>query len=69
MKRMPVFAVAIALTLGCAHATAQSRTLKMQASWPTTVTAWDNFRFLAERLDKTTAGAIKIDTLGDANTV
>lgn len=39
------------------------QTLKMQASWPSTVTAWDNFRFLAERLDKTTAGAIKIETM------
>ena len=38
------------------------RTLKMQASWPSTVTAWDNFRFIAERLDKTTGGAIKIET-------
>ncbi|HEX6297003.1 MAG TPA: TRAP transporter substrate-binding protein [Burkholderiales bacterium] len=46
-----------------AQAQGASRTLKMQASWPSTVTAWDNFRFLAERLDKTTGGAIKIDTL------
>ena len=35
----------------------------MQASWPSTVTAWDNFRFIAERLDKTTGGALKIETL------
>ena len=64
MKRMHAITVAVALTLCCAQASAQTqRTLKMQASWPSTVTAWDNFRFLAERLDKTTAGAIKIDTL------
>ena len=49
---------------GAAHAQAPaSRTLKMQASWPSTVTAWDNFRFIADRLDKTTAGALKIETL------
>jgi TRAP-type mannitol/chloroaromatic compound transport system substrate-binding protein len=56
--------VAAAALAGAAHAqSGASRTLKMQASWPSTVTAWDNFRFIAERLDKTTAGAIKIDTL------
>jgi len=54
---------AAGLIAGEAQAQGASRTLKMQASWPSTVTAWDNFRFLAERLDKTTGGAIKIDTL------
>ena len=68
MKRIHLFVVVFALTLGCAQAAAQTRTLKMQASWPSTVTAWDNFRFLAERLDKTTAGAIKIDTLTEEQT-
>jgi TRAP-type mannitol/chloroaromatic compound transport system substrate-binding protein len=65
MKRIGLFSALVAMAMGVAggaHAQA-SRTLKMQASWPSTVTAWDNFRFLAERLDKTTAGAIKIDTL------
>jgi TRAP-type mannitol/chloroaromatic compound transport system substrate-binding protein len=56
-------AAAAGLIAGEAQAQGASRTLKMQASWPSTVTAWDNFRFLAERLDKTTGGAIKIDTL------
>jgi TRAP-type mannitol/chloroaromatic compound transport system substrate-binding protein len=60
-------AVGLVAAFALASAThAQSpapRTLKMQASWPSTVTAWDNFRFIAERLDKTTGGAIKIDTL------
>src|SRR5437764_10073583 len=62
MKRYIAVAVVAALA-GAAHAQTQSRTLKMQASWPSTVTAWDNFRFIAERLDKTTAGAIKVETL------
>jgi TRAP-type mannitol/chloroaromatic compound transport system substrate-binding protein len=55
-----------ALAAGSIAAQAQSqapRTLRMQASWPASVTAWDNFRFIAERLDKTTGGAIKIDTM------
>ena len=63
MKHAFWFVAAVALA-GAVHAQSPaSRTLKMQASWPSTVTAWDNFRFIAERLDKTTAGAIKIETL------
>ena len=58
-----VLAAAAAAALVVSQAQAQSRTLRMQASWPSTVTAWDNFRFIAERLDKTTGGALKIDTM------
>jgi TRAP-type mannitol/chloroaromatic compound transport system substrate-binding protein len=41
----------------------------MQATWPPTVTAWDNFQFLAERLDKLTAGALKIETMAAGQVV
>ena len=40
-----------------------AKSLKMQATWPTAVTAWDNFLFLAERIDKLTAGSLKIETM------
>jgi TRAP-type mannitol/chloroaromatic compound transport system substrate-binding protein len=65
------FWLCIGVVFACAANAQQpaSRTLKMQASWPTTVTAWDNFRFIAERLDKTTAGAIKIETLSAGQVV
>jgi TRAP-type mannitol/chloroaromatic compound transport system substrate-binding protein len=62
MKRIALISAVVAMA-AAADAFPQAKTLKMQASWPSTVTAWDNFRFLAERLDKTTAGAIKIETL------
>jgi TRAP-type mannitol/chloroaromatic compound transport system substrate-binding protein len=64
-RRLLAAAAATILAAGALQVNAQGtpRTLKMQASWPSTVTAWDNFRFLAERIDKTTGGAIKIDTL------
>jgi TRAP-type mannitol/chloroaromatic compound transport system substrate-binding protein len=52
----------LAAGAACAQQTA-TKTLKMQATWPTSVTAWDNFQFLAERLDKLTAGSLKIQTL------
>ena len=64
-RRLLGAAVAAVLAASALQASAQGtpRTLKMQASWPSTVTAWDNFRFVAERIDKTTGGAIKIETL------
>lgn len=40
----------------------QSRTLKMQSTWPATLTLQDNFRFFGERVDKLTGGALKIET-------
>src|SRR5262245_66040524 len=40
-----------------------SRTLKMQSTWPASLTLQDNFRMFAERVDKLTSGAIKIDAM------
>jgi TRAP-type mannitol/chloroaromatic compound transport system substrate-binding protein len=40
-----------------------SRTLKMQSTWPASLTLQDNFKFFGERVDKLTAGALKIETL------
>ena len=45
-------------------ATAQQPvTLKMQASWPASLTLFDNFKMFAERVDKLSAGRLKIETL------
>jgi len=45
-------------------ATAQApTTLKMQASWPAALTLYDNFKMFAERVEKLTAGRLKIETL------
>ncbi len=44
------------------------KTLKMQSSWPASLTLQDNFRFFAERVDKLTGGQLKIDALA-ANAV
>ena len=59
-------AVAVAMILTANAVSAQqpaAKSLKMQATWPTAVTAWDNFLFLAERIDKLTAGSLKIETM------
>jgi TRAP-type mannitol/chloroaromatic compound transport system substrate-binding protein len=45
-------------------ATAQAPvTLKMQASWPAALTLFDNFKMFAERVDKLSAGRLKIEPL------
>lgn len=53
-------AATISLCTG-SSALAQSRTLKMQSSFPANSTAHDAFKMLAERVDKLTGGQLKID--------
>jgi TRAP-type mannitol/chloroaromatic compound transport system substrate-binding protein len=45
------------------------RTLKMQSTWPASLTLQDNFRFFAERVDKLTSGQLKIETLAAGQVV
>jgi len=42
---------------------AQVKNLKMQSTWPASLTLQDNFRFFADRMDKLTSGQVKIDAL------
>ena len=59
--KLVVAAVAAALAL---PAYAQSgKTLKMQSTWPASLTLQDNFRFFAERVDKLTSSQLKIDAM------
>ena len=56
------------------HAIAQApaagaKTLKMQSTWPASLTLQDNFRFFAERVDKLTSGSLKIDALAAGQVV
>jgi TRAP-type mannitol/chloroaromatic compound transport system substrate-binding protein len=53
-------ALLAALAFG-GDAEAQSKTLKFQSTWPASLTLQDNFRFFAERVDKLTGGALKIE--------
>jgi TRAP-type mannitol/chloroaromatic compound transport system substrate-binding protein len=41
----------------------QSRTLKMQSTWPASLTLQDNFKFFAERVERLTGGTLKIEAL------
>ena len=42
---------------------AQTRTLKMQSSWPASLTLQENFTYFAERVDKLSGGSLKIDAM------
>jgi TRAP-type mannitol/chloroaromatic compound transport system substrate-binding protein len=57
--------VAAAFVAGVASAQqpAGPRTLKMQSTWPASLTLQDNFRFFGERVDKLTGGQLKVETL------
>jgi len=44
-------------------ATPKPITLKMQASWPTGLTLFDNFKEFADEVEKMSAGRLKIETL------
>ncbi len=46
-----------------------AKTLKMQSSWPASLTLQDNFRYFAERVDKLTGGQLKIEALAAGQVV
>jgi TRAP-type mannitol/chloroaromatic compound transport system substrate-binding protein len=45
------------------------RVLKMQSTWPASSTLQDNFKMFADRVDKLTAGALKIETMAGGQVV
>jgi len=44
-------------------ATAQTTTLKMQATWPASLTLYENFTYFADRISKVSGGTMKIDAM------
>jgi TRAP-type mannitol/chloroaromatic compound transport system substrate-binding protein len=69
-KAFALTAIAAALGFAAgAGAQQQSRTLKMQSTWPASLTLQDNFRFFGERVDKLTSGQLKIETLAAGQVV
>ena len=61
--------VAAAAVAWTGPAGAQTKTLKMQSTWPASLTLQDNFRFFAERVDKLTGGTLKIETMAAGQVV
>ena len=66
-KRTIAVAVAFAFAAGISlssHAqTPAPRTLKMQSTWPASITLQEHFKMFAERLEKLTSGSLKIEAM------
>src|SRR5437667_12820140 len=57
-----VAAAALAAVFGTAHAQ-QTVNLKMQATWPASLTLYENFTYFVERVGKLSNGSLKIDAM------
>ena len=60
---------ALLTVLGLVGVHAQTRTLKMQSTWPASLTLQDNFRYFAERVDKLSGGTLKVEALAAGQVV
>ena len=58
-----VIGACAALATNVATAQTPTTTLKMQATWPASLTLYDNFTFFADRVSKLSAGTLKIETM------
>jgi TRAP-type mannitol/chloroaromatic compound transport system substrate-binding protein len=68
MRRLMQYTCAAALGIGLAVAAAggaqaQQKVLKMQATWPASLTLYENFTFFADRVDKLSGGSLKIEAM------
>ncbi len=64
MRHFVSSAVALAAAAAfSAGAQAQQVNLKMQASWPASLTLYENFTFFADRVNKLSGGTLKIETM------
>ncbi|HEX6691181.1 MAG TPA: TRAP transporter substrate-binding protein, partial [Burkholderiales bacterium] len=60
---LTVLAAAAAVAFPAAAQAPAAKQLKMQSTWPASLTLQDNFRFFADRMDKLTGGQVKIEAL------
>ncbi len=64
LKRGLISAVAVSSALiFSGPVLAQTKTLKMQASWPASLTQYENFTMFAKRIEQLTGGKLKIETM------
>jgi TRAP-type mannitol/chloroaromatic compound transport system substrate-binding protein len=66
---LSVAAAIAALCFAVPASAQQTRTLKMQSTWPASLTLQDNFKMFAERVEKLTSGQIKIEALAAGQVV
>jgi TRAP-type mannitol/chloroaromatic compound transport system substrate-binding protein len=60
---LTAFAAAVALGFSAHAQQPAAKALKMQSTWPASLTLQDNFRYFAERMDKLTGGGVKIEAM------
>ena len=64
MKQIARSLAALACAAAFAAPAAQAQTtLKMQATWPASLTLYENFTYFAERVSKMTGGSLKIEAM------
>jgi TRAP-type mannitol/chloroaromatic compound transport system substrate-binding protein len=72
MKRalsLTVLAAAATFAFSTSAQQPAAKQLKMQSTWPASLTLQDNFRFFAERVDKLTGGQVKIEAMAAGQVV
>jgi TRAP-type mannitol/chloroaromatic compound transport system substrate-binding protein len=60
---LSTLAVAATITFSASAQQPAAKQLKMQSTWPASLTLQDNFRFFADRVDKLTGGQVKIEAM------
>jgi TRAP-type mannitol/chloroaromatic compound transport system substrate-binding protein len=63
MRRFVNSAVALAAAAAFSAGAQAQTTLKMQATWPASLTLYENFTYFVERIHKISAGQLKIDAM------
>src|SRR5437764_3581549 len=63
MGTRTIVAAVVAAAFAAGAQAQATRTIKVQSSWPASITLQDHLRILAERIDKLTGGAVKIEAL------
>jgi TRAP-type mannitol/chloroaromatic compound transport system substrate-binding protein len=66
MLKRSLFALAaglLALLPGVPASAQETKVLKMQATWPASLTLYENFTFFAERVEKMSGGRLKIEAM------
>ena len=58
-----IAAIAAAAAFSATAYAQQAVNLKMQATWPASLTLYENFTYFVERVGKISGGAIKIDAM------
>ena len=63
MRTLAIAVAAAAFALGAQAQAPATKSIKIQSSWPASLTIQDHLRIIAERVDKLTGGAVKVEAL------